>query len=464
MNEFNQNLQILSKEINGKNRQDVIEKYEQKLCKNIEILSTNENFFKLPLNNIFSIISQVDFNEIEEKDKLVEIIHNIIKNIIENHSEENETILILQKIDISKISFTYEELFSFLDLITNCPILVSFCNIFKENNKEVDLDYSYELERKNEEIEKLKQTIISNQEALNEFYKARPKDLEPNIFKACKEGKLSSVQWLIEKENVNKDLIDSNNCTPILIACQGGQPEIVDYLISKGANIEVKDKNGDSLIHFATIGGFLSIVQYLIEKQNINKEIKGKGGKTPLHYACEKGHLPIIEYLVSKGVNIEARDKKEKTPVHYACQGGHLQIVEYLMSKYVNIGAITKTGNHVIHYASMGGLVPIIHYLITQLNVNKDLQGNNKKTPLHCACEKGQFPVVEYLVSIGANKEARGYYFNDKWTPLHYAAYFGYADIVKYLVSEGADKNAKNQNGETPYDWARNDEIRNLLK
>ena len=33
----------------------------------------------------------------------------------------------------------------------------------------------------------------------------KPKDYEPNIFKACKEGKLTSVQWLIEKENVDKN-------------------------------------------------------------------------------------------------------------------------------------------------------------------------------------------------------------------------------------------------------------------
>ena len=29
---------------------------------------------------------------------------------------------------------------------------------------------------------------------------------ESDIFKACKEGKLKSVQWLIEKENVDKNI------------------------------------------------------------------------------------------------------------------------------------------------------------------------------------------------------------------------------------------------------------------
>ena len=68
----------------------------------------------------------------------------------------------------------------------------------------------------------------------------KPTDYEPDIFKACKEGKLTSVQWLLEKENEDKiKKIDSNN-TPIHIASQNGH---------------------------------LSIVQYLIEKQNVDKDI-----------------------------------------------------------------------------------------------------------------------------------------------------------------------------------------------
>ena len=53
--------------------------------------------------------------------------------------------------------------------------------------------------------------------------------------------------------------------------------------------------------------GYLTIVEYLIEKQN-DIDIKGRDGKTPLHYACLYGHLPIVEYI-SKGENIEANNE-----------------------------------------------------------------------------------------------------------------------------------------------------------
>ena len=88
----------------------------------------------------------------------------------------------------------------------------------------------------------------------------------------------------------------------------------------------------------------------------------------------------------------------------------------------------TQYGDYVIHSASIGGLLPIIQYLIEEQNVDIDIKGYHEQTPLH------------------------------------YASYWNKTDIVKYLVSKGANKNAKAKNGRTPYDMAKNDEIRNILK
>ena len=50
----------------------------------------------------------------------------------------------------------------------------------------------------------------------------------------------------------------------------------------------------------------LSIVKYLIEKQNDDKNIKNEYEQTPYHCACFFGHLSIVEYLISKDASIEA--------------------------------------------------------------------------------------------------------------------------------------------------------------
>ena len=133
-------------------------------------------------------------------------------------------------------------MFSMLELITNCPILFNFCNLYKERNKEVDIDYEYEIQKKYQnKIEKLKEEIRQLSGIFMPITE-KPIDYETNIFKACKEGKLESIEWLIEKENedkykrvekYNKELNFYKDDTPIHIALQNDHLPIVLYLIEK---------------------------------------------------------------------------------------------------------------------------------------------------------------------------------------------------------------------------------------
>ena len=367
--------QKLTIERNGRNRKDDIIDVNENLSKNINGLSKNQNFFHLPLKNIFSLMLKINFNFIDESDDRFEILLNIIQNIINAHYKEKETLLILQNIDISQLFLSFEKIISMNELFINCSILQHFCNLYNEKQQLPEIDYEYELRQKDKEIEKLKKQIkeFHSQTQIDfQPIAEKPKDFESDIFKACKEGKLTSVQWLIEKENVDKNKSVEKN------------DEDLDFC-----------KN-DTPIHIASKYGHLLIVQYLIEKQNVYIDIIGCCYIKPRHYACEEGHLPIAEYLISKGANINTKDSLEQTPLHWACEKGHLPIAEYLISKGANINAKDRNGDYVIHYASIGGLLPIIQYLIEQKNIDIDIKNKIKWTPLHYACVNGHLPIVEY--------------------------------------------------------------------
>ena len=70
----------------------------------------------------------------------------------------------------------------------------------------------------------------------------------------------------------------------------------------------------------------------------------------------------------------------------------------------------------------MKGLLPIVRYLIEKQNVDIDIKGNYEYTPLHYAVQECHLPIVEYLISKGANIEAKD---EGGWSPLHYASYWG---------------------------------------
>ena len=75
------------------------------------------------------------------------------------------------------------------------------------------------------------------------------------------------------------------------------------------------------------------------------------------------------------------------------------------------------------------------------------------------ASANGHLEVVKYLISVGANKEAKNKYGD---TPLLIATQKGNLEVVKYLISVGANKEAKNKYGETPLSYAKG-QIRDYL-
>ena len=241
--DINSTIKKINEEIKGEKRKETIDSLEEVLIQNIEEIQNFEGFFQLPLTNILSIISKVDFTLISDKINVLKLLQNFVQNSIQAHFEEKETILLLQNIDISNIQLSFEEILSILEKFTNCPFLSQICDLYKENKQLPEKDYEYEIKQKDQEIQKLK-LQIKNSETKIYFQpiSEKPKDFESNIFKASKEGKLTSVQWLIEKENVDQNKTYTND-KPIHVASMNGHLPIAEYFISKGANINAKDRD-----------------------------------------------------------------------------------------------------------------------------------------------------------------------------------------------------------------------------
>ena len=257
-----------------------------------------------------------------------------------------------------------------------------------------------------------------------------------DVFKACRTGRLSSVKWLFENKNWDPKQ----------------QEEIHDPKNDMYEN--------DFAIHIATRNGHLSIVQYLIQEKKAGVHQIGYYDYTPLHYACMYGHFLIAQYLISVGANIDTRDAGGINSLYYACRNGHLPIVELLVSHGADILTKYDNDDSFIHIAAQDGHLDIIKYLIEKQYVDKDLKGNDERTPLYYACSKGHLPIVEYLISLGANIEAIDSYF--KYTPLLTASRFGRTDIVKFLIEKGAD-DTYNSYGRTAYSIANKIEIKKFL-
>ena len=258
----------LKNEINGENRRDVIASFEQAIADEITKATKEKAFFSLPLTIILRIISKT---ELLEQDDPISLIKTIITKTIASHSKEKETILLLPSLKTNDIELTLESCADILSLFTQCDICVQLHKQFQNFKETVDFDTDYLISQKEKEIEQLQR--IKNQ----------PESYEPDILIAAKQGKLTSVKYLVEK-GADIESKDKYEWTPLHWACENGHLAVVKYLIKKGANIEAQNRYKQTPLHWASANGRTDVVRYLVSK-GANKTAKSKNGYTPYDIA-----------------------------------------------------------------------------------------------------------------------------------------------------------------------------------
>ncbi|GHT20696.1 hypothetical protein FACS189419_00260 [Planctomycetales bacterium] len=117
-----------------------------------------------------------------------------------------------------------------------------------------------------------------------------------------------------------------------------------------------------------------------------------------------------------------------------------------------------------LHIAANNGNVAVVKYLVSKgADVNAKTESGG--TLLHVAAAWNEnVEVAKYLVSKGADVNAKT---ESGFTPLHAAIQNENVEVAKYLVSKGADVNAKTELGETLLHtaaaWNKNVEVTKYL-
>jgi len=103
--------------------------------------------------------------------------------------------------------------------------------------------------------------------------------------------------------------------------------EAVKQHLAAGADVDVKGGwAGGTPLHYAVGEGRNEIAKLLIAK-GANVNAKDGNGSTPLHYANTK---EIAEPLIAEGANVNAKNKDGKTPLDLAIQVRNTELAALL--------------------------------------------------------------------------------------------------------------------------------------
>ncbi|XP_048247082.1 uncharacterized protein LOC124125011 isoform X2 [Haliotis rufescens] len=148
---------------------------------------------------------------------------------------------------------------------------------------------------------------------------------------ACKAGDVGRVARLLSGDQGNLNGKDGNGRTGLMMAAYQGHRDVVEFLVSKGADLTLVEKGGDTILHAACRGGDINIVKCVLSKDDVDVNCTDKSGMTPSMSAARWGYTEVVKLLFRRGSNLQMVDDEGDTVLHYACRGGHDDIAEYVL-------------------------------------------------------------------------------------------------------------------------------------
>ncbi|EHH28881.1 hypothetical protein EGK_09161 [Macaca mulatta] len=149
---------------------------------------------------------------------------------------------------------------------------------------------------------------------------------------AVKNGDYITVKVALNSnEEYNLDQEDSSGMTLVMLAAAGGQDDLLRLLITKGAKVNGRQKNGTTALIHAAEKNFLTTVAILLEAGAF-VNVQQSNGETALMKACKRGNSDIVRLVIECGADCNILSKHQNSALHFAKQSNNVLVYDLLKS------------------------------------------------------------------------------------------------------------------------------------
>jgi len=305
-------------------------------------------------------------------------------------------------------------------------------------------------------------------ERLCQFWAQEAPDVDPTrgfasqqgLLGATVRGDVEEVKALLSK-GAEVDERDRQHCTPLHVAARWARCEVAEVLIEHGAAVNAYDEYYWTPLTEAAANGSARMVKILLS-HGARVMMADKYHRQLVCFAISSDSVGTAEALVEAGAPVEASWLFGETLLQWAAEKGYTDFEKALLERGALVNGRDVSGQTALHYAAWAGNEAAARVLLEHGARTDAEQYYLRITPLEEAARCGSTGVARLLIEAGADPnclDVRGE------TPLHCAAGTSRTetDIVDLLLSAGANPNAKGKAGRTPLHYAAEKGCREVI-
>lgn len=208
---------------------------------------------------------------------------------------------------------------------------------------------------------------------------------------------------------------DKEGNTPLHFAARNNpHPEIIEYLIAHGFNVNSRGTKAASPLHLSVAHNLNIEVSKSLISNGALVNSKDKNKISPLHWAARNSSKPeLITYLIEQGANIHAKSINGVTPLFWAADSNtNPEVIKALIVQGADINAHSNFGITPLHLAAFNNTNPKIIEMFILEGAKLNILSDSGYTSLHAVVQSRRpidikEKIIILLLKHGANPTLR---------------------------------------------------------